>query len=571
MAIAVGLYWPLVHHVRTQFWADSGDGAAFIWNYWSVPRAVLSLHNPFVTTAILHPVGVHTAFETNVPLWSMLSWPLARVFGLSGASVVIGLFAVVASGLGAYLLALRLRCPPWVAFFAGVAFELLPYRTNRIITHLNLIHTEFLVFGIIALLDVYRKPGRRQAIVLGAVLGLTFLTDFTYALMLGVAIVILVAMRLRSTLRRQVGMAFLQAGALTAVISLPLLVPAISDVRHGEYAPPPGLGGAQGYSADLVSWIVPYDRQPLWGHAFATENANVTGGERVEFTGVVVLGLALAGLFLADRRKRDWLVLAVAFGLLSFGPGLHVNGKTGSAFTYEGFKFSIPMPYLLLNGIPGFKGFRAPARFGVVASLALIMLAALALERLTSRWPRGAIVLPALATLLVVVEFLPPTTYLAMPVALPAVYQRMASDPDPGAVLDVPLQFRTGYGVVGDDTPVPADDSRFMYAATVHRRAMAGGTVPRLPDKRLTALTSIPVYHQILELEGDQIDAAPGSPPSFTTGDLNGLGIRFIVDHHENPMPGVVAYLDSLHLPVYAENGSVTVWKVPPPGGLAAR
>lgn len=559
--VGVLAYWPLVWHLRTQFWSDSGDGAAFIWNYWSVPRALLSGHNPFVTHAILFPVGAHTAFDTNVPLWSVLSWPLARVFGLSVASVLIGLTAVIASGTGAYLLARRIGCSRWVAFFAGVAFELLPYRTNRIITHLNLIHTELLAFGILAVLALYEEHTRGRALALGLAVGLTVLTDFTYALMLLVALAVLGLVHLRQTVQREMLLRLLQAGGLALVLSLPVLIPSAQDVRAGEYAAQPGLGGAQAYSADLLSWVVPYSRQPLWGSAFDATNASVTGGERVEFTGFVVLALAAVGLFAGGRRRWGWIALAAVFGLLSFGPGLHVNGSTGSAFSYDGFHFSVPMPFLLLEHIPGFRGFRAPARFGVVASLALIMLAALGLEGLARRWPRRAVLLPVVATVLVAIEFLPPTSYLTMLVAQPAAYRLMAQDRSPGAVLDLPLQFRTGYGVVGDQGPPPGDDSRFMYEAITTRRPMAGGSVSRLPDQRMAALEAIPVYAQILRLQGDA--GEEGGPATFTPADLHALGIRFVVDHREAAKPAAVAYMASLQMPVFAQDGSVTVWKVP--------
>jgi len=139
--------------------------------------------------------------------------------------------------------------------------------------------------------------------------------------------------------------------------------------------------------------------------------------------------------------------------------------------------------------------------------------------------------------------------------------RQMALDRSPGAVLDLPLQFRTGYGVVGDQGPPPGDDSRFMYEATITQRPMAGGSVSRLPERRMSELESFPVYAQILGLQGD-LPAETG-PATFTPADLHALGIRFVVDHHEAAKPQVVAYLTSLQLPVFAEDASVTVWEVP--------
>ncbi len=557
--LALAWYWPLVVHGSTQFWAGPGDGSAFVWSYWSIPRSIFSLKNPFVTKQMFFPVGAHTALNANVPFWSLLSWPIAEVLSLSWASVIIGLIAVIGSGVGAFLLARRLGCSPWSAFFAGIAFEFLPYRTNRLVAHLNFIHTELLVFGLVCLLDVYEKPGRRQVALLGLVSGLTVLTDFTNTLLLVLAFGVLILMRWRETLRRETVSALARAALIGLVISLPLLIPAVNDLRHGENEVGQGLGGANFYSADLLSWVVPYERQPLWGSEFQGINTRATDGERVEFTGFVVLGLAGIALFVVDRRKRDWIAVAVVFGVLSFGPWLHIDNHTGGFFTYEGYKFSVPLPYLALNHLPGFRGFRAPGRFGVVASLALIMLAALAADEIGRRWKRTAVWLPVLAAAITLIEFLPPGTYTTLPVHVSPIVAQMAKDPSPGAVLDIPLQFRTGFGGAGDGNP---SDARFLYDATIHRRAMAGGSVSRLPDRRLAELEAIPVYRQLLSLQGDPVGGIK-DPATFTAADLDSLGIRFVVAHSDAPMPQAVGYIESLHLPLFGRDGSLTVWKVP--------
>jgi hypothetical protein len=561
-ALAVVLYWPLLRDLHTRFWADTGDGPFFIWNYWSFPRYVLSFESPFTTADIFYPVGVHTAFNTNTPLWSMLAGLLRPPLGLPATSVAIGMVAVVGSGVGAYLLARQLGVSRWAAFFAGTAFMLLPWRTNRIITHLNLIHTEFLVFGIYAFVALRRFPSRGWALLLGAMVGCAFLTDYTGALLLLLALAMLAAFGWRETLRRQCLIRLGQAAGVALLLALPLLIPAVRDIRTGQFATPPGLGGADLYSTDVLSWVLPHYKHPWWGDPFADKYETVSGHERFAYAGFVVVGLAVGGAMLRDRRKWPWIGLGFSFFLLSFGPALHVNNWTGRGFSYDGFKFAVPMPYLILHQIPGFGGFRAPARFAPVASLAFIMLGALALQRFTERSSRLAVALPLAATLLTVVEFLPPTAYHTLDSRLPATYRRMAADPDPGAVLDIPLQFRNQNGPFGDSYTQPNDHTEFMYSATVHRRPMAGGTVSRAPDSRIQSLARIPVYHQILSLQGDY-GPENVKPATFTAADLRELGIRFVVYHNKHPMPAVREHVEGLRLPLFAEDDLIVVWKVP--------
>lgn len=562
--LAIILFWPLVGDFRTQFWADTGDGAFFIWNYWSFPKYVFSLQSPFVTQDIWYPIGVHTAFNTNVPLWSMLAGVLRPIVGLETASMLFGLTAVVGSGAGAYLLARQLGTSRWAAFYAGAAFMLLPWRTNRVITHLNLMHTEFLVFGIYAFLALRSSPSRLRAVLLGLVVGGAFLTDYTLAFLVVLALATLAAARFRETFQREQLVRLGQAAAVALLVSLPLLIPAVRDIASGQYASAPGLAGADAYSTDVLSWLLPHPKHPLWGAPFTDKFETISGHERFAYGGFMVFGLAVAGAAMRNRRKWPWIILGVAFFLLSFGPGLKINGWTGDAFSYLGFKFSIPMPYLLLHQIPGFGGFRAPARFAPVASLAFIMLGALALHRFGQRSPRLAVALPLLATLVMVVEFLPPTSYLNLEAKASPAYALMGADPDPGAVIDIPLQFRNQNGPVGDSYTAPADHSLYMYFATIHQRPMAGGTMSRAPDGRIRSLERIPIYGQILALQGDY---GPDKvrPATFTVADLQALGIRFIVFHKESPMPAVRQHFERLNLAVFADDADVLVLKVPGP------
>lgn len=561
VVVVIVAFWPLFRDFPRGVWADSGDGAVFLWSYWRIPRALLQLDNPFSETGLFYPVGAHLAFNTNTPLLSVLSWPLQKAIGLPGTSVVLGASALISSGVAMYALVRRVGASRPAGFFAGVAFILLPWRTNRIITHMNLIHTEFTVLAILAALALLDRPRVRNALLLGAVLAAAVLTDLATATMAGLAAVTILVARWRDTLRPDV-LRRLPVVVVTAIVGgLPILVPLLADVRAGEAGAPPGLGGADGFSADVLSWLLPYARHPLWGSLFRGNYESVSGNERFAYVGLVVAALAVLGAIKAKGRRSVWITVAVVFGLLSFGPGLHVNGWTGSLFTYQGFRFSIPMPYLLLHQLPFAGTFRAPARFASVAQVGILVLAALGLDHLAARLrPRvPALAVVGLATALMVVDFLPPTSYLRLDPTIDPAWSRMAADPSPGAVLDIPLQFRHGFGSLGD--PNGGDQSRFMYSAIFHQRPMVGGSAARIPDQRLRALQEIPLYRDILRVEGQY--GPPTEGPTFTAADLDALGIRFVVHHLDTPVPVLGEYLKTLGLERYPSSDRLEVWKVP--------
>jgi hypothetical protein len=139
-------------------------------------------------------------------------------------------------------------------------------------------------------------------------------------------------------------------------------------------------------------------------------------------------------------------------------------------------------------------------------------------------------------------------------------------------VLEVPLQWHTGFGRYGD-----ADGSHliFMYYATRHGKPLVGGFAARYPQRDLDEMLRLPVYDQLLGLlpqapPGTYHPIPAGRPPGaehprpcFTAADLRRLGIGYVVTHRDIPRPEAEAYIDGLHLPVLADDGTVIVRKVP--------
>jgi hypothetical protein len=553
-------FWPVVGHLRTRILSDGGDGAAYLWNMWALPRALLRGQNPFDTHEMFFPVGAHTAFNTNMPLVSFVSWPLQKLLGLGVTANLVQLSGVVLSGFGAYLLAHHVTRNRAAAFVAGAAFTFVPYRFLHIY-HYDLGHLECLPFGILALLRLYEAPTRRRALMFGAVVGLTFLTNLYYFVFLLIACAIVAAWRWRETFRRETAVRIAQAGAVAAVVAAPLIVVMARElVVFHSLDPVRNWANADNYSANLWSWVTPSTVQGVWGERFAHVDAMWTGGERTAFPGFTILLLAGVGAIWGGRRVRGlWLALAGAFVLLSFGPFLHVGHMHGARFIRYDIPYSYPMPYWLLNLVPVLNGVRVPGRFSVVGILALDVLAALAIARLMAgrrgpmAWRRGLLV-PAVALVLVVVEFFPRSIPILQP-AIPRPYSAIAADPGRRAVLEIPLQWRTGFGDFGD---LQGDHTIFMYYATRHGKPLAGGMVARYPERSRKALLDHPLYSQVIALQGGDLAVA-----DFDAADLRRAGIGYVVYHRDRGRPVALVHLESLGLPVLADDGTVLVWKVP--------
>jgi hypothetical protein len=559
IALTAVMFWPVVGHLGTRILSDGGDGAAYLWNLWAIPRELLQGDNPFDTREIFFPVGAHTGFNTNMPLISVLSWPLQKVFGLGVAANLVQLAGVVLSGFAAYLLAHHATRNRPAAFVAGAAFTFVPYRFLHV-AHYDLTHLEFLPFGILALLLLYEAPKRKRAVVFGAVVGLTLLVNLYYFVFLLIACAVIAAWRWQETLRRETAVRLAQAAGVAVLVASPLLVVMARDllVFH-SLDPIRDWGHADNYSANLWSWVTPSVVQRLWGDRFLHVDTMWTGGERTAFPGFVVLALAVVGVVWAGRRRRGlWVALAAVFVLLSFGPFLHVGHRQGARFLRYGIRYSYPMPYWLLNSVPVLNGVRVPGRFSVVAILALTVLAATGVVRLMSavavRRPQLALTVPAVALILVLVEFFPKGVVTQKP-DIPEPYAAIAADPGRRAVLEIPLQWRTGFVDFGDTRH---DHTMFLYYATRHGKPIVGGMVARYPARKRQALLNHPLYSQVVGLQAGDLAST-----TFTVDDLRRTGIGYVVYHRDDPRPAAEAYLAELELPVLADDGTVLVWKVP--------
>ncbi len=561
LGLTLLFFWPILSDFSTRVLSNGEDGAAYLWNLWSIPRSILDGNWPFVTNDVFFPVGARTAFNTNMPLWGIVSWPLQAAFGLGVAANIVQLAAVVLSAMGAYLLTLHVCGDRRAAFVAGAAYAFIPFRFAHLTGHLSLNHLEFFPFGLLALLRLYEAPTRRRAVIFGVVAGLTFLTDLSYTVFLLIAAAVVAVCQWRRTATREMLGRLAQSGLVAGLVGLPLLGSMVHELVVHDYLDPiPGWGSAQNYSSDLLSWVTPSALQRVWGDTFLARDVHITGGERLAFPGFAVLGLAVVGAVVAFRQRRAlWCALVGVFAILSFGPILHVNGATGSLFQYHQTHFTLPLPYIFLHFVPVLNGVRAPGRFSVVAILALDVLAALALARLARRNRRLGWAAAGIALVVTMVEFYP-GPMVTQAVAAPRPYAAIAADPDPGAVLEVPLQWRTGFGTWGDTN---GDHALWMYYATEHHKPLAGGMLARYPQRDIDRLLRIPVYRQLVGLQREP----PDGEATFTASDLRRLGIGFIVYHRDRPRPFAAQYLASLGLPVLADDGTVIAWKVSPAGG----
>jgi hypothetical protein len=479
LALSVVMTWPLALHLGDGL-PGLGDALLQAWTIaWNVHA--LGVAPAWAWDApIFHPYPDTLAYTDNHLLLSALTAPLTWATGepLLAHNLLV-LLSFTLSGWAVYLLARETLSGvgPWPPLVAGAAFAFCAYRFAHL-TQLNLLQTAWMVFALLFLRRLLRPRaaggGRlADALLCGLFAGLQAVTALYYAFftvaLLGGYALLWAALALGERLRAGSALPWRQASlvALAAVVGAAVALPFTLPYSRvfASLAIVRSTRELDGWSAPLRAYASVTQGNLLYARL---GERVVDAGEMVLFPGLLVALLALAGLAVSGRLLAGrlfvaggrlgrgpapappappgqvvldalyWPIVAAAAFLLSLGTGLRL--------VRFGEPLPLPMPYLLLYGnVPGFSALRVPARWGLLVTLALALLAAVALAALFARLrPRWRLAVGAAALAVVLAEqAAPPIGLPSGPTlsAAPPVYAWLAepAQADLGPVLELPV------------------------------------------------------------------------------------------------------------------------------------
>ena len=387
---------------------------------------------------IFFPEKGALAYSENLLTASLIAAPVALVSDNPILLVNVALLAAfVFSALATFTLAFELTHDRLAAYLAGILFAFAPYRFAHL-PHLQL----QLAFGIplsFVFLRFIVAGTRRVYATFGFALTafLTFGSSVYYTVYVASAVPIVALTELYWVPKEKRRSAFgrlLVGGVLATLVVTPLVLPYLDKLESGRVR---SLQAAAEFSAGLPEYLSSFS----WLHAFLPK------ANEPLFPGFIALALAATALLTAAReRERKWCWVAVGLlGVaLSLGPSLGL-------FT---FLYNVAAPY---------RALRVPSRAGVLFLLAVALLAAIGLTRLTQmkrpglRW---ALVLVAALECLAA-----PLGFRMDAPSYPAIYRHVERLPEPGAMVELPL-------------PPPErfqDNAIFVYRSIFHRRQIVNG------------------------------------------------------------------------------------------------
>jgi len=423
--LAVVMTYPLAFGLGRLGRLDSGDGRFSIWNVAWVSRALLSDPAHVFDANIFYPhTGTLAYSEANL-VAGVLGAPAygltANAYAAHNSAV---LWAFVLSAVGMYYLARYLTGSRPAAGVAAILFAFCPFIFART-AHIQLLMTAGLPFTLLAFHRLVDRPGAWRAVVLGLTLCLAALSSGYYGIFAGLMVscgsLYYLATRRRWTNWRYLA-ALAGAAAVAALLTWPFMRPYLS--LTGKSGPFRSLEESYQYSANWGAYLAATGLGDRWLRAFAGQWQDVL------FPGIVTLVLAAAGIWMVltprgDRSRREtvgfYLVVGAGAFWLSFGPA-------GGLYS------------LFYRWVPAFTLLRAPGRFGVVVTLALVVIAAHALAALLAGRRRSWIVAAAIG-LAALIELTPVRLNYRTVQPPDRPYALLAHLP-PGPVAEFPFFYR---------------------------------------------------------------------------------------------------------------------------------
>jgi hypothetical protein len=387
--LALLVTYPLALNFTTGVPGDlTADRDQNLWNLWWVGQAFGQLTNPFHTDLLYYPYGVDLYYHTlGLPLGIIGLVPQV-LFGLPAAYNTVVLAAFTLSGYGAFRLGLLFTQKPLAAFLGGVVFAFTPYTLDALKGQTEVTSVQWIPIYAEAWLRAQAgvRGHWRHALLAGVFLAVALLSSLyygTYLLLFTVAHLIY-TFATSPDGREWVGRMWRVIAivvAVTFVLTLPLITGLVSERANPRLAVTPTEQQRLDNSADLLSFFAPPHDHPLLGSVHAQPGLNAPPIHPYLTLGYIALALAIVGAIVGwrERRARFWVVLALIAAVLAMGPQLQV----GRSVT------PIPLPFKLLEGLPGWDAMAKVERLVVLVRLCMGVLAAIgagwAIDRLARR------------------------------------------------------------------------------------------------------------------------------------------------------------------------------------------
>ena len=363
-ALTAFVTWPQIGRLSSHL-VEHQDSYFSIWRTSWIAHALITSPLDLFNANIFYPARGTLAYSDAVLLEGLLAAPLhwSHVSPVLIYNLAL-LAGFVGSGIGMFVLARYVTGATGPALVSAAAFTLAPYRIEHIM-HLELQWAMWVPLTWWALHRAVADSSWRYGVLAGVFFGLQALSCVYYSVFLALTLVVFVPLILVYAGRNATGA--IKPLALAFVVATVVAGPYVwMYASAGQAVGLRGINEVTKYSAQPISYLATSASNIVWGWT-----ADRWGDSELRLSpGLIVYVLALISI---TGRSRKWVLLYGLTALLAFELSLGVNGI--------GYHW-------LLEHLSPLRGLRAMARFGMLTSCALAMLAGLGAQALIERGGR---------------------------------------------------------------------------------------------------------------------------------------------------------------------------------------
>ena len=454
---------------------DCYDKCHMMWRFWwadfSFENGLDFQHSNY----IFYPDGA--GISGNLAYFTtFLGFLLVQFLNYAAAWNIIWFLGFVFGGYGCYLLANNFNKNYLSSIIAGIIFTFTTYHMAHSLVHIGLSMIVWLPIFVLFLFKLLEKQSKYYSIVGGIVFFLVSLTHLYYSVFITMFSIVFFAVYIFKQ-KKVSNKTFITNFSILLTIGLiSTSILFLSNTTLGDGAPDRLLDEHIKYSISLENLILPgpeHTTQKISDHgmnksfySFFDKPYHGLQVEHFTFLGYSVIFLsALAVIRYRQNHIWFWLLICGIFVLMSLGPELKIfHESTGIVLPDK----------IFYDVVPEWDEIRAPARFIVMANLALAVLASYAVYGLLKNKfsPfKQQLMLTAVIGFVILFEF-SMIPYLSYSEPIPDIYEEIKNDESKFTVLPAPI------GGTGDRLLLSAPV--MLYHQIHHEKPIYGGFESRV-------------------------------------------------------------------------------------------
>lgn len=465
---------------------------------------IINFRNPFIIyQKLFYPFNINLSMNDPGSSNVLFFFVLRPFMDIHQSMLIVVMVNSFLSNVCMYFLLRKLKVSNAISILLGLSFGFMPVAAYRLLGHYT--YTSIYIFPLLMLVILQFIDQNKTlhkyilSVVFAFLMALLLLLNFYFFLIVAISLVYYIAYYSITSFKRTYQfflnntLFILSSGIVFILLLLPWIQAVLQLKITSSLQNARSIGSAIELSGDLFGFITPSEYNPFYRFIifFLAEHISLFQGfkhlylynwEKFIYPGLFIWGTYI---FIAIRYKkisfdirekmRPHLILSIIFATFLLGPFLKVYGHY--FVSLEGIQVLFPLPFLVLQYLPGLSSLRAPTRFTPAFVFLALIITAYIFDRFLMTQKKWKLILALLFFIFFLDQFyiLPKNPSYYFPLKA---YTYIKKDSAPVTVLQIPFTVRDGFEYIGYVHAISPMNGYFY-----HQKPVIGGYFARIePD-----------------------------------------------------------------------------------------